>query len=219
MTQWEGAASFLLLTPTAKIKEFLLLSTLSSQISLSPAHIPDSVQAAGSWMVSLQILPACLQVITPDGPIYSASRFRTMVPWTRTCWTNAVRLLEFLHSSRLCVCVFILSCVQSCRIIQRVATAFRQTWRVWRSTCRMFLCFLQTWPGCKRPLTLITWPDSVFPHACCDSWCVNIYSASVHSVCHINAVFHCLCYRSLRSNKIQVLSDFVFAEYSRLERL
>lgn len=105
MTQWEGAASFLLLTPTAKIKEFLLLSTLSSQISLSPAHIPDSVQAAGSWMVSLQILPACLQVITPDGPIYSASRFRTMVPWTRTCWTNAVRLLEFLHSSRLCVCV------------------------------------------------------------------------------------------------------------------
>lgn len=147
---------------------------------------------ANRWFSDGLFAAVCLalQVITPGGQIYSASWSRTMVPWTRTGWTSAVSgqaegfLNFYIAAVNVCVCVCVLSCVQSCRIIQRAATAFRQTWHVWSSTCRMFLWFLQTWPGCKSPLTLITWPDSVFPQACCDSWCVKMYPASAHSVYH-----------------------------------
>lgn len=43
-------------------------------------------------------------------------------------------------------------CVQSCRTIQTVVTAYWQMLSVWRSTCRMFHHFLQMLPGCKFPL-------------------------------------------------------------------
>lgn len=36
---------------------------------------------------------------------------------------------------------------------------------------------------------------------------------------YLTLPLHGLCYRSLKSNKIRVLSDFVFSEYSALERL
>lgn len=73
----------------------------------------------------------------------------------------------------------------------------------------------------------------IFLHACslCDGL-LHITCQTFHrflsvfsSLCKtyvcvfLTATFDGLCYRSLRSNEIRVLSDFVFSEYSALERL
>lgn len=103
----------------ARIKEVLLLTTLSSQNSSSPRLSPGKLLLLGWSFYTFFLLVWVLQVITPDGQIYSASRFTTRVPWTRTRRTNAVSLSAggffnfYMAAVSVCVCLFSLWCVCS----------------------------------------------------------------------------------------------------------
>lgn len=93
--------------------------------SSSPRLSPGKLLLLLGWSFDrFLLLVWVLQVTTPDGGIYSASRFTTMVPWTRTRRKNAVSLSAggffnfYMAAVSVCVCVGVCLAFGVCAVLQ-----------------------------------------------------------------------------------------------------